>query len=356
MSKLTGWINPTDSLDIQGIVDKYESNIMSNNINKETSILEGDEVWSGSIEGSIFTTNMEDIDGETKIESQIINQPKSVEDIKTSESSIQSNPKNRTILFDNDKFSAIQNNIQEQKIESKTTLNKFNNTNNERPSFGMPPPPPPVTSFKRNANVEPVKPRPFVPKFEVPHVTPNFNNDNNNTNNNAIPNITNEPLSETNNEPIKMIDTKDLINFNVKNTKLFDIKRETKKFNTIKFKNTNELQEQQPEPKIRTNDFNLNTNSQEKYNFINKDSFQKQVEASDEKTIKFQSMNMKPEDTFAKTTNLFTAKLTNIFFKETAKAEDLDLTKEINDADAITINASTESKPKRRFSFFKRRK
>ena len=54
MSKLTGWIDKSDSLDVQKIVENYEKELARNksnqNPNNETKFMVGDEVWSGSLD------------------------------------------------------------------------------------------------------------------------------------------------------------------------------------------------------------------------------------------------------------------------------------------------------------------
>ncbi len=462
MSKLTGWIDNTDSLDIQGIVDKYEAELIENNnhpskaTRKETTVLDGQEIWSGSIEDLLSQKTKKVPSVDEKIATPINNiekqetQPIKFETTQKFEKTQtlkleQESPKEvinntKTKVFDFDFSSTIKE--EAPKVEAP----KVDTRRPEVPKFEIPgskPSKEPTINFnkveekietieqeKPIEKVETVKfdlPNPFTKSEVKPEVKQTINFDKVEEVKQApskTVNLSNlvkeepnvevkaEPKEETHsykdemvkkqlselakakaeleaaNELVrqqlaemqkakeeleiakqeeskaaKFVDSKtinfeseektskDEIRLDNPNTKLLDEQPKAHKANTIRFVDKDEEEQKAKE----LNRFNAGVD------------YYKILEQNDCKTVKFQptgSQLSKFADDDAKVQpdenlNTFSKRLTKIFFNETQKAEDLDLTRELDHSKGISVEEKHESSKKQKrgiFGFLKKKK
>lgn len=385
MSKLTGWIDKSDSLDVQKIVENYEKELAKNksnqNSNNETKFMVGDEVWSGSLDDFESLKNQKTnsynskqlIRDQEKLsnnkENLINSKIEQIDDCLKNEKEKQSfepnskigtfnqqlnnanNEKNKTIEIDekiDNKKSTCNLESSEQLIKTKLIKNeteKENNLDNTNDSFK-------TISFDQIVD-----------------------NENDDQETKKIRNIKDQKILEVNQQVIES--TKSLennkINEEKNNTNSFESK--TVLFDTLiedEFKVNNQINVSQVNTKIiddeennenihntRTIKFEQVTKEQveEENEYIKniprfnlKENFEKILEESESKTIKFQTTS----NNLLNNEQRFTKHLNDMIFNETVNVEDLDLTKELKDVDAIKVKE--DSNKKKKSWFFSRKK
>lgn len=385
MSKLTGWIDKSDSLDVQKIVENYEKELARNksnqNHNNETKFMVGDEVWSGSLDDfeslknektnsfnskqlirdqeklsnnkeNLINSKIEQIDDCLKNEKEKQSfEPNSKIGIFNQQLNNANNEKNKTIEIDekiDNKKSTCNLESSEQLIKTKLIKNeteKENNLDNTNDSFK-------TISFDQIVD-----------------------NENDDQETKKIRNIKDQKILEVNQQVIE--NTKSLennkINEEKNNTNSFESK--TVLFDTLiedEFKVNNQINVSQVNTKIindeknnenihntRTIKFEQVTKEQveEENEYIKniprfnlKENFEKILEESESKTIKFQTTS----NNLLNNEQRFTKHLNDMIFNETVNVEDLDLTKELKDVDAIKVKE--DSNKKKKSWFFSRKK
>lgn len=304
MSKLTNWLDD-DSIDVQGIVDKYEKELQNDLLNNKQNVNQTEEIWCGKLDEYEKTKHLQPTN-ETinKINSMppppIFKQQ--VDKIDTSKHTINFNvhdvdqkpisnkQENNTINFD-------------QLLKQETKL--FNPTTFKTDELN--------SSIDQNEVVK-------IKNAEKSTKILNTQNDINRPNKHQTISFKNA--------------TSDLAEKN---------ENDIQKMKTIQFvQNTVDLKETTKPPKSY---FNQNFNDSFDTNDCKTERFQPQVRIKDE-SVKCDQVQQTEEKM-----NRFDEKLTNIFFNETVKAEDLDITKQINHADAFQIKQETNQK-KRKVSLF----
>ena len=385
MSKLTGWIDKSDSLDVQKIVENYEKELAKNksnqNSNNETKFMVGDEVWSGSLDDfeslknektnsfnskqlirdqeklsnnkeNLINSKIEQIDDCLKNEKEKQSfEPNSKIGTFNQQLNNANNEKNKTIEIDekiDNKKSTCNLESSEQLIKTKLIKNeteKENNLDNTNDSFK-------TISFDQIVD-----------------------NENDDQETKKIRNIKDQKILEVNQQVIES--TKSLennkINEEKNNTNSFESK--TVLFDTLiedEFKVNNQINVSQVNTKIiddeennenihntRTIKFEQVTKEQveEENEYIKniprfnlKENFEKILEESESKTIKFQTTS----NNLLNNEQRFTKHLNDMIFNETVNVEDLDLTKELKDVDAIKVKE--DSNKKKKSWFFSRKK
>ena len=385
MSKLTGWIDKSDSLDVQKIVENYEKELARNksnqNHNNETKFMVGDEVWSGSLDDFESLKNQKTnsfnskqlIRDQEKLsnnkENLINSKIEQIDDCLKNEKEKQSfepnskigtfnqqlnnanNEKNKTIEIDekiDNKKSTCNLESSEQLIKTKLIKNeteKENNLDNTNDSFK-------TISFDQivdneNDDQETKKIR-NIKDQKILEVNQQVIENTKSLENNKI----NEEKNNTNSFESKTVlfDTliedefkvNNQINVSQVNTKIIDDEKNNENIHntrTIKFEQvTKEQVEEENEYIKNIPRFNL------------KENFEKILEESESKTIKFQTTS----NNLLNNEQRFTKHLNDMIFNETVNVEDLDLTKELKDVDAIKVKE--DSNKKKKSWFFSRKK
>ena len=385
MSKLTGWIDKSDSLDVQKIVENYEKELARNksnqNANNETKFMVGDEVWSGSLDDfeSLKNEKTNSFNSKQLIRDQeklsnnkenLINSKiEQIDDCLKNEKEKQSfelnskigtfnqqlnnanNEKNKTIEIDekiDNKKSTCNFESSEQLIKTKLIKNeteKENNLDNTNDSFK-------TISFDQivdneNDDQETKKIR-NIKDQKILEVNQQVIESTKSLENNKI----NEEKNNTNSFESKTVlfDTliedefkvNNQINVSQVNTKIIDDEKNNENIHntrTIKFEQvTKEQVEEENEYIKNIPRFNL------------KENFEKILEESESKTIKFQTTS----NNLLNNEQRFTKHLNDMIFNETVNVEDLDLTKELKDVDAIKVKE--DSNKKKKSWFFSRKK
>ncbi len=463
MSKLTNWIGDTDSLDIQGIVDKYEADLINNQSNtsksvkKETVVLDGQEVWSGSLDDfNARNTKAAPIELNKTINNkeEVVKAEPVIETVNKTEP-----VSKKTSLFDidMDKMVNVKPSV-EPKIE-KPIIDKPVAADIKRPE---------VPKFEI-PSADPK--RPEVPKFEIPGAKPVTNDDiksleemietkslstekkESKTISFDIPNLFDKTTRELQ-QPVKEVEATKPAS---KTVNLFDTVHETREvkpepkvevksepthsykdemvkkqlselakakaeleaanelvkkqlaemakakeeleeakkqeavkaptfidnktisFDTIEKESKGEIKLENPNTKILDNEpvRSINTKtikfvdkdeepkkepeSESKNKFASGLDFYKAFEANDCKTVRFQptaSQLSKDNEPKEEKINKFTKRLTKIFFNETQKADDLDLTRELDHSKGISVEETHHSETKKKkgfFGFFKKK-
>lgn len=385
MSKLTGWIDKSDSLDVQKIVENYEKELARNksnqNHNNETKFMVGDEVWSGSLDDfeslknektnsfnskqlirdqeklsnnkeNLINSKIEQIDDCLKNEKEKQSfEPNSKIGIFNQQLNNANNEKNKTIEIDekiDNKKSTCNLESSEQLIKTKLIKNeteKENNLDNTNDSFK-------TISFDQivdneNDDQETKKIR-NIKDQKILEVNQQVIENTKSLENNKI----NEEKNNTNSFESKTVlfDTliedefkvNNQINVSQVNTKIIDDEKNNENIHntrTIKFEQvTKEQVEEENEYIKNIPRFNL------------KENFEKILEESESKTIKFQTTS----NNLLNNEQRFTKHLNDMIFNETVNVEDLDLTKELKDVDAIKVKE--DSNKKKKSWFFSRKK
>lgn len=385
MSKLTGWIDKSDSLDVQKIVENYEKELARNksnqNSNNETKFMVGDEVWSGSLDDfeslknektnsfnskqlirdqeklsinkqNLINSKIEQIDDCLKNEKEKQSfEPNSKIGTFNQQINNANNEKNKTIEIDekiDNKKSTCNLESSEQLIKTKLIKNeteKENNLDNTNDSFK-------TISFDQivdneNDDQETKKIR-NIKDQKILEVNQQVIESTKSLENNKI----NEEKNNTNSFESKTVlfDTliedefkvNNQINVSQVNTKIIDDEKNNENIHntrTIKFEQvTKEQVEEENEYIKNIPRFNL------------KENFEKILEESESKTIKFQTTS----NNLLNNEQRFTKHLNDMIFNETVNVEDLDLTKELKDVDAIKVKE--DSNKKKKSWFFSRKK
>ncbi len=385
MSKLTGWIDKSDSLDVQKIVENYEKELARNksnqNTNNETKFMVGDEVWSGSLDDfeslknektnsfnskqlirdqeklsnnkeNLINSKIEQIDDCLKNEKEKQSfEPNSKIGTFNQQLNNANNEKNKTIEIDekiDNKKSTCNFESSEQLIKTKLIKNeieKENNLDNTNDSFK-------TISFDQivdneNDDQETKKIR-NIKDQKILEVNQQVIESTKSLENNKI----NEEKNNTNSFESKTVlfDTliedefkvNNQINVSQVNTKIIDDEKNNENIHntrTIKFEQvTKEQVEEENEYIKNIPRFNL------------KENFEKILEESESKTIKFQTTS----NNLLNNEQRFTKHLNDMIFNETVNVEDLDLTKELKDVDAIKVKE--DSNKKKKSWFFSRKK
>lgn len=385
MSKLTGWIDKSDSLDVQKIVENYEKELARNksnqNSNNQTKFMVGDEVWSGSLDDfeslknektnsfnskqlirdqeklsnnkeNLINSKIEQIDDCLKNEKEKQSfEPNSKIGTFNQQLNNANNEKNKTIEIDekmDNKKSTCNFESSEQLIKTKLIKNeteKENNLDNTNDSFK-------TISFDQivdneNDDQETKKIR-NIKDQKILEVNQQVIESTKSLENNKI----NEEKNNTNSFESKTVlfDTliedefkvNNQINVSQVNTKIIDDEKNNENIHntrTIKFEQvTKEQVEEENEYIKNIPRFNL------------KENFEKILEESESKTIKFQTTS----NNLLNNEQRFTKHLNDMIFNETVNVEDLDLTKELKDVDAIKVKE--DSNKKKKSWFFSRKK
>lgn len=385
MSKLTGWIDKSDSLDVQKIVENYEKELARNksnqNSNNQTKFMVGDEVWSGSLDDfeslknektnsfnskqlirdqeklsnnkeNLINSKIEQIDDCLKNEKEKQSfEPNSKIGTFNQQLNNANNEKNKTIEIDekiDNKKSTCNFESSEQLIKTKLIKNeteKENNLDNTNDSFK-------TISFDQivdneNDDQETKKIR-NIKDQKILEVNQQVIESTKSLENNKI----NEEKNNTNSFESKTVlfDTliedefkvNNQINVSQVNTKIIDDEKNNENIHntrTIKFEQvTKEQVEEENEYIKNIPRFNL------------KENFEKILEESESKTIKFQTTS----NNLLNNEQRFTKHLNDMIFNETVNVEDLDLTKELKDVDAIKVKENSNKKKKS--WFFSRKK
>lgn len=385
MSKLTGWIDKGDSLDVQKIVENYEKELARNkssqNSNNETKFMVGDEVWSGSLddfeslknektnsfnskqlirdqeklsnnEDNLINSNVEQIDDCLKNEKEKQSfEPNSKIGTFNQQLNNANNEKNKTIEIDEklgSKKSTCNLESSEQLIKTKLIKNeteKENNLDNTNDSFK-------TINFNQivdnENNDQEIKKIRSIKDQKILEVNQQVIENTKSLENNKI----NEEKNNTNYFESKTVlfDTliedefkvNNQINVSHVNTKIIDDEKNNENIHntrTIKFEQvTKEQVEEENEYIKNIPRFNL------------KENFEKILEESESKTIKFQTTS----NNLLNNEQRFTKHLNDMIFNETVNVEDLDLTKELKDVDAIKVKE--DSNKKKKSWFFSRKK
>lgn len=385
MSKLTGWIDKGDSLDVQKIVENYEKELAGNktneNTNNKTRFMVGDEVWSGSLDDfeSLKNQKINSFNSKQLIkdqEKQSSNEDNLINSEIEQKDNCLKNEQNKQIFEPNSKigtFDQQKNNL----CDKETKTIKFNNeldskqaTNNK--TFGEES----VKIISINNEVEKeIDLNDTSDKFKTINFDLIVNDENNEQEKEKIKNAKDQKVLEIN----KLIseNTKSLENNKQneqKNTNSFESKtvlfdsliddefKINKQINVSKV-NTKIIddeknQEQENFDNTRTIKFEQVTKEQNEENeyikniprFNLKENFEKILEESESKTIKFQSTS----NNLSSNEQRFTKHLNDMIFNETVNVEDLDLTKELKDVDAIKLKE--DSSKKKKSWFFSRKK
>ncbi len=414
MSKLTNWIDETDSLDIQGIVDKYEADLLkkenkTQSIKKETVVLDGQEIWSGSLE---------DFAHQTKAAPAEIEKPK-VEEAKHKEVIIETKPENnKTSLFniDVDKTSETKHTVDPKRPE----VPKFE-IPNIKPSI----PNEVIKTLEEKIEAKlPVeeKQAPKTVEFKIPDLfdkntrtleEPKANIEESKESSKTVSlfdtiKVPEEPkqaepvhsykdemVKKQLNELAKAKAELEAANELVKK-QLAEMAKAREEFEaskkqeapapsfmdnkTISFDNVqkeskDEIRLENPDTKILDEepvkvskgktikfvDQDETKESETKNEALNKfgikSDYYKAFEANDCKTVRFQPTTSQLSKEEASTekeepVNKFTKRLTKIFFNETQKADDLDLTKELDHSKGISVEETQHSNTKKKKGFF----
>lgn len=385
MSKLTGWIDKSDSLDVQKIVENYEKELARNksnqNSNNETKFMVGDEVWSGSLDDfeslknektnsfnskqlirdqeklsnnkeNLINSKIEQIDDCLKNEKEKQSfEPNSKIGTFNQQLNNANNEKNKTIEIDekiDNKKSTCNLESSEQLIKTKLIKNeteKENNLDNTNDSFK-------TISFDQIVDNEnddqEIKKIRNIKDQKILEVNQQVIESTKSLENNKI----NEEKNNTNSFESKTVlfDTliedefkvNNQINVSQVNTKIIDDEKNNENIHntrTIKFEQvTKEQVEEENEYIKNIPRFNL------------KENFEKILEESESKTIKFQTTS----NNLLNNEQRFTKHLNDMIFNETVNVEDLDLTKELKDVDAIKVKE--DSNKKKKSWFFSRKK
>ena len=386
MSKLTGWIDKGDSLDVQKIVENYEKELAGNktneNTNNKTRFMVGDEVWSGSLDDfeSLKNQKINSFNSKQLIkdqEKQSINEDNLIDSKIEQKDNCLKNEQNKQIFEPNSKigtFDQQKNNL----CDNKTKTIKFNNeldsdqaANNKTLDEES------IKTILINNEVEKENDlNDTSNKFKTINFDLIVNDENNEQEKEKIKNAKDQKVLEisklvsentkslennkqneqknTNSFESKtvlfdsLIDDEFKINKQINvskiNTKIIDDEKNQEHENfdntrTIKFEQvTKEQNEEENEYIKNIPRFNL------------KENFEKILEESESKTIKFQSTS----NNLSSNEQRFTKHLNDMIFNETVNVEDLDLTKELKDVDAIKLKE--DSSKKKKSWFFSRKK